>query len=700
MRRSKSYCMNGEVHHATHHHPAPPPAYGGATTTTYCGPDCPALHGSHHSVDVCSATPSRPAYGRGVPSWSDGRGRGSGSTHSVAGGWCGGVLETGLGPLEPLLPPLPPELEEHLRTCRCTCNHMGYGNYQGGASPHHASTLPLPNGPVNRRSADGGIFGTAPRVSSDGGRVGRSLGGSLKRACSSGGKPRAVEDSATGDTTGASSGRGRDGRGSFRDTAPSTPATATPTSYRRATPNQRAAAGAAAVVTTSGPPPRYQISEYTFEREQPDSPFSDEKDSEEKKKSWDGYTWRHWCVLAALLLLSGGVVLAVASPLPGGTPSQPNNALARVHHILSKVPLIDGHNDMAWNIRNFVHNKLEKVDMSQNLSNVEPWGSSPWSHTDLARMRHGRVGAQFWAAYVPCGAQYLNAAQVTLEQIDVIKRMIARYPQHLGYAQSFASLMEVYNSGRIASLLGVEGGHLMGASLSVLRMYYDLGIRYLTLTHTCNTPWADSSLADSPGHHEENFGLNDFGAKVVLEMNRLGMLVDLSHVSQQTMRDALAVSRAPIIFSHSSAHALCHHSRNVPDDILKQVHLNGGIVMVSFYNYFLTCNDSASVHDVVRHINHIRDVAGLDHVGVGADFDGINKTPVGLEDVSKYPLLLAEVLKDPRWSEDDVAKLAGRNFLRVLQRAEQVRDELRSTQPYEDHIHPDNLAGRRSCWFT
>ncbi|XP_045596120.1 uncharacterized protein [Procambarus clarkii] len=709
MRRSKSYCMKGEVNHTTHHHPVPPPTYEGAAAT-YCHPDChPLQAATHHSVDVCSATSTRPAYGRGVPSWSDGRARGSGSTHSVAGGWCGGVLETGLGPLEPLLPPLPPELEEHLRTCRCTCNHMGYGNYQGGTSPHHTSTLPLPNGPVNRRNTDGGIFGTAPRVSSDGGRNGRSLSGSLKRVCSSAGKSRAAGGGAGGSIPGAEGGaaveaaraglgREREGRGSFREATSSTPATATPTNYRRATPNQRPAG----VVTTSGPPPRYQISEYTFEREQPDSPFSDEKDSEEKKKSWEGYTWRHWCVLAALLLLSGGVVLAVALPLAARRSSMPHphNALARVHRILSTVPLIDGHNDLAWNIRNFVHNKLEKVDMSQNLSTVEPWGSSPWSHTDLARMRHGRVGAQFWAAYVPCGAQYLNAAQVTLEQIDVIKRMIARYPQHLGYAQSHASLMEVYNSGRIASLLGVEGGHLMGASLSVLRMYYDLGIRYLTLTHTCNTPWADSSLADSPGNHEENFGLNDFGAKVVLEMNRLGMLVDLSHVSQQTMRDALAVSRAPVIFSHSSAHALCRHSRNVPDDILKQVHLNGGIVMVSFYNYFLTCNDSASVLDVVRHINHIRDVAGLDHVGVGADFDGINKTPVGLEDVSKYPMLLAEVLKDSRWTEDDLAKLAGGNFLRVLQRAEQVRDELRSTQPYEDHIHPDNLAGRRACWFT
>ncbi|XP_063585955.1 dipeptidase 1-like [Penaeus indicus] len=362
---------------------------------------------------------------------------------------------------------------------------------------------------------------------------------------------------------------------------------------------------------------------------------------------WEAYTWRHWCVLAALLLLSGGVVLAVAVPLASRrTQVDPEDTLARVHRILSKVPLIDGHNDLAWNIRNFVHNKLEKVDLSLNLSTVEPWGSSQWSHTDLARMRQGRLGAQFWAAYVPCGAQYLNAAQVTLEQIDVIKRIIARYPQHLGYAQSYAKL------------------------------------------------WADSSLADSPGHQAENFGLNDFGAKVVLEMNRLGMLVDLSHVSQQTMRDALAVSRAPVMFSHSSAHALCHHSRNVPDDVLKLVQLNGGVVMVSFYNYFLTCNETATVHDVVLFST------GLRLRPLPAFIESLEGTPVGLEDVSKYPLLLAEVLKDSRWSEEDVAKLAGGNLLRVLRRAEQVRDELSSTQPYEDHIHPDNLAGRQACWWT
>ncbi|KAK7084199.1 hypothetical protein SK128_010590, partial [Halocaridina rubra] len=507
--------MNGELNGQ---HPPPPP-YGGVVIhpASFCDPDCSAqevplaagaatITGSHQSVDRCSATPSRPAYGRGVPQWGDGRGYSGGSSYSIRGGSCGGSVETGLGPLEPLLPSLPPELEEHLRTCRCTCNHMGYGNYRAG-QVYQTSTLPLPNGPVNRKNTDGVVFAGAPRISTQSTRGSRSLGGSLKRVCSRGGSFKATCDKGLR-SSGGSLSKDRELRSScsVRETSVSTPVT--PASYRRAAANHRSATAAVAVGAVSAPAagssggagvsgsvgatPRYQVSEYTFEREEPDSPFSDEKESSEgnKRKAWEAYTWRHWCVLAALLLLCGGVVLAVAVPLAsrGGALAQGQDILARVHHILSTVPLIDGHNDLAWNIRNFVHNKLEKVDMSQNLSAVEPWGSSHWSHTDLARLRHGRVGAQFWAAYVPCGAQYLNAAHVTLEQIDVIKRMIARYPKHLGYAQSYASLMEVYNSGRIASLLGIEGGHLMGASLSVLRMYYDLGIRYLTLTHTCNTP--------------------------------------------------------------------------------------------------------------------------------------------------------------------------------------------------------------------
>ncbi|XP_075225894.1 dipeptidase 1-like [Lycorma delicatula] len=336
------------------------------------------------------------------------------------------------------------------------------------------------------------------------------------------------------------------------------------------------------------------------------------------------------------------------------------------------------HNDLPWNIRKFVHNQLGQFNFSWDLRQIEPWSKSNWSHTDLPRLRAGLVGAQFWSAYSPCGSQFLDAVQVTMEQIDVIRRLTDVYSTDLQLVSSVAGLKEAHRKGRIASLIGVEGGHSLGSSLGVLRMYYDLGARYLTLTHTCHTPWAGCCVGPEDQNsvsEDDNQGLSHFGSLVVRELNRLGMLVDLSHTSVRTMEDALNVSIAPIIFSHSSAFALCNSTRNVPDHVLKLVALNGGIVMVNFYSYFITCNQSSSLEDVIAHINHIRSVAGEDHVGIGAGYDGINSTPRGLEDVSQYPNLFATLMEDPSWGEEQLKKLAGLNFIRVFSTAEQVRDK-------------------------
>ncbi|KYQ52199.1 Dipeptidase 1 [Trachymyrmex zeteki] len=232
------------------------------------------------------------------------------------------------------------------------------------------------------------------------------------------------------------------------------------------------------------------------------------------------------------------------------------------------------------------------------------------------------------------------------------------------FAASSREILEAHGRGRIASLIGVEGGHSLGSSLAVLRTLYQLGVRYLTLTHTCNTPWAKSSSVEDDD--EDGGGLTAFGETVVKEMNRLGMLIDLSHTARATMRDALRVSKAPLIFSHSSAFAICNSSRNVPDDILKQLADNGGLVMVTFYNYFVKCGPQASVSDVAEHIYYIRNLIGVDYIGVGGDFDGINKTPRGLEDVSKYPELFAELLRSGKWDVLELKKVAGLNLLRVL----------------------------------
>ncbi|XP_075213822.1 dipeptidase 1-like [Lycorma delicatula] len=407
---------------------------------------------------------------------------------------------------------------------------------------------------------------------------------------------------------------------------------------------------------------------------------------------------QRWLIVAAVLLAAAaGVAVPLALQLRAEAPYQERLQLASA--LLRETPLIDGHNDLPWNIRKFVHNRLNDLKFAEDLRQVPPWSQSAWSHTDLQRLRAGHVSAQFWAAYVPCESQFKDAVQLTLEQIDVIKRLTNKYNPPLTFCTSAKDIYEAHSKGQMCSLIGVEGGHSLANSLSVLRILYSLGVRYLTLTSTCNTQWADSSTVDGPGKKPEHGGLTNFGKIVVKEMNRLGMLVDLSHVSEKTMKAALSVTKAPVVFSHSSARALCNSSRNVPDHILGQLGLNGGLVMVNFYSRFLSCQDSATVADAVAHINHIRKVAGIDSIGLGAGYDGINFTPKGLEDVSSYPALFAELIGSGQWSIEDLKKLAGLNFLRVLEAVEKVRDKMAKSgeEPYEDTISPRYLKGRSNC---
>ncbi|XP_021918235.1 dipeptidase 1-like isoform X2 [Zootermopsis nevadensis] len=415
---------------------------------------------------------------------------------------------------------------------------------------------------------------------------------------------------------------------------------------------------------------------------------------------------KQWLAVCGLLIVAAALGVGVGVPLALELRSSRllEARLQVVKRILQEVPLVDGHNDLPWNIRKFLHNQLHDFHFSEDLRQQEPWSQSVWSHTDLHRLKQGMVGAQFWSAYVPCGSQYLDSVQLTLEQIDVIRRLVDKYPNQMQLVTTAKGIEEAYHSGRVASLIGVEGGHSLGSSLAVLRMFYQLGARYMTLTHTCNTPWADSSLADDPSDtlpmdFIEHGGLSGFGNLVIREMNRLGMMVDLSHVSVQTMVDALDVTKAPVIFSHSSALALCNSSRNVPDHILRKLAVNGGIVMVSFFNNFLSCTDTATLHDVIAHINHIRAIAGVNHVGLGAGYDGINLTPTGLEDVSRYPMLLAELARDRQWSSSDIKKLAGSNLVRVFREVEKVRDDWSQVGPTEDWISMEDLDGKTYCRY-
>ncbi len=383
-------------------------------------------------------------------------------------------------------------------------------------------------------------------------------------------------------------------------------------------------------------------------------------------------------------------------------PSSRPGSIAKVLKLLGEVPLIDGHNDLPWQCRKH-GNDLDAIDLAADTTRLK-------MVTDIPRLRAGGIGGQFWSVYVPATMPGPDAVKAAIEQIDVVHRLVARYANTFELALTVADIEQIHRNGKIASLIGLEGGHAIGKSLGLLRMMYQLGARYMTLTHTKNTDWADAA-GDKPEHH----GLTAFGKSVVLEMNRLGMLVDLSHVSDDTMRTALEVTKAPVIFSHSSARSICGHLRNVPDDVLKLTAENGGIVMVCFLPSYVSERARASaaaadtereklrkvypdgsvqleeamlawreahasfheatLSDVADHIDHIRKRIGSDHIGIGSDFDGFFGATEGLEDVSKFPDLFLELLRRG-YTEAELKKIAGLNLLRVLREAEKIAAQL------------------------
>ncbi|XP_016147727.1 dipeptidase 1 [Sinocyclocheilus grahami] len=338
--------------------------------------------------------------------------------------------------------------------------------------------------------------------------------------------------------------------------------------------------------------------------------------------------------------------------------------------LMADTPLIDGHNDLPWQMRSLFNNQLNTVDLYKLNS----------THTNIPKIKEGHLSAQFWAAYVPCDTQYKDAVRQTLEQIDVIHRMCHKYPEVFKFAASSQDILDAFEQNKTASLIGVEGGHSIDSSLGTLRTMYQLGVRYLTITHSCNTPWADNWLVDTGSEPEAHGGLSDFGKQVIREMNRIGMLIDLSHVSEKVMNQVLDISEAPVIFSHSSAYSICNHKRNVPDDVLMRVKEKKGIVMVNFYNDYVTCQTTANISDVADHFDHIKKVAGSSIIGFGGDYDGVSRVPDGLEDVSKYPNLVAELLRR-KWSDEEIRDALGRNLLRVFREVEEVRDLLNGTKP-------------------
>ncbi len=404
-------------------------------------------------------------------------------------------------------------------------------------------------------------------------------------------------------------------------------------------------------------------------------------------------------MLKSLSLLACVAAGVIASTLPQSNDSA---LLERARGLLKQTPLIDGHNDYPWALREKAQRNFEKLDIAR---------PQPSIMTDIPRLRAGGAGGQFWSVYVPVELAGQKAVTATLEEIDTVHQMVRRYPETFELAVTADDVERAFKKGRVASLIGMEGGHSIDNSLAALRMFHRLGARYMTLTHAKNTAWADSATDDP-----KFGGLAPFGEEVVHEMNWLGMLVDLSHVSPDTMADAIRVSQAPVIFSHSSARALNDVPRNVPDNILQLLPKNGGVVMVTFVPGFLSpkvaawqklqdaesarltkqfpgdaaavtrgVNEWTAAHpapratlsDAADHIDHIRQVAGIDHIGIGSDFDGITMVPEGLEDVSKYPALVAELLRRG-YKDEDVKKILGENVLRVMREAEKVSKRLQS----------------------
>jgi len=412
------------------------------------------------------------------------------------------------------------------------------------------------------------------------------------------------------------------------------------------------------------------------------------------------------------LALALGLLVA-AAPIAAQTPEEIAAAALR------RAPVWDGHNDVPIQLRERRGNVIAEFDFADTHAEPDGKGGTTPMHTDFPRLAQGKVGAQFWSVYVASAQSEPEAVVETLEQIDVTKRLIARYPDKLALALTADEVERAMKAGKIASLIGMEGGHSIAGSLGVLRQTYDLGARYMTLTHSANTAWADSATA-APQHD----GLTDFGRDLVREMQRIGMLVDLSHVSEATMTDTLDVAGAPVIFSHSGAKAIDGHARNVPDAVLARIKANGGIVMaVALPGYVsearrqwgavrageqkrletlfpgapeevtrglavwdaANAEPKATVADLADHIDHIRKVAGIDHIGIGGDYDGMDTGPVGMEDVAGYPALFTELARRG-YSQADLEKIASRNMMRVLRAAEAYAAAHRSDPPIEHSV--------------